>query len=143
MPNKWKESREKWRCSLLPQSMDSNNNDQNYSFFIGQIYKISILQVAVSNEDSCNQDSKAFPPRSPMPSSYDHYIHYLTNTIKRAHNPFHHTHTFPWYFLSVFAYLSVMMLNSLFESIRSRYITLSLDINMNWTSVVKVQQFTG
>ena len=70
-----KKSCEEWYCFnlfLLPQSMDRDNSAHNHWFLFAQTIKIGILQVAVSEEDTCAQNGKPITPSSLISSKYYH-----------------------------------------------------------------------
>lgn len=65
--------------SILPRSMDRENNIQNYWFFIAHTWKIGVSQVAASDKDTRDQIGKSSTPLSPRPSIY--YIYFHTQLI--------------------------------------------------------------
>lgn len=123
------------------------------------IFLISItdswLLVLFSEEETCHQNGKPFTPISLMSSNYYYYFHTLLMPSKDLTRPcvlFSTTHTL---FLSnfyVFAYLvfcalalgpSFLVHILLFESVGSRDIFLSLDINLDFFSLGTAQWRSG
>ena len=74
--------------SLLPQSMDSDNEVYDHWFLNAQFQKIGVMQVVVSDVDVCHRNGK------PFNSTFSHNLNflslfpYLTDTITRTpHSP--------------------------------------------------------
>ena len=93
--------------------MDSDINAQNYQFFIAQTQKNRILQVAVSEQDTCDQNGKPLTPLSSMSSTHYHYFHTLRTPSED------------------FTGCTIL----LFESVGSRDIILNLRIDLYFTKL--------
>ena len=66
-----------FNLSFFLQSIDSNNRAHNHWFLIVQAEKIDVLQIVVSDEDTCSRNGKPSNPSSLIPSTYCYYFHTL------------------------------------------------------------------
>lgn len=64
--------------------MGRDNSAHNHLFLIAQTQKIGILQVAVSKEDSCDQNSKQSTPLSHAAYRLP-FLPYPSSSFKRTH----------------------------------------------------------
>ena len=74
-----------WRRASLPLSMDRDNSAHNHWLLIAQTQNTGILQAAMSEKDTCNQNSKSYTPPFPMPSYYYHNFLTLPTQSKTSH----------------------------------------------------------
>ena len=66
--------------------MGRDSSAHNHLFLIAQTQKIGILQVAVSKEDSCDQNSKQSTPLSHAAYRLP-FLPYPSSSFKRTHLP--------------------------------------------------------
>ena len=80
-----------------------------------------------------DMNGKSSTPHSPMFFTYYNYFNTLANAIKRSHTSLwtivHHIHPFSYILL--------------FESVKSREITLNVDINLYFANLIEAQYWSG